>query len=253
MNYSMRVKDVKINIDDAQVRTFFENRTKKKLPYMVNYINYQDNHPELALERDEYESKRIMPLLEFKRHSKVLDIGCGVGRWAKHIFTNRELQCEYSGVDYSHNLLKLAKCYFANNSKCCFYEGNFQEILSVLPKHDIKNRYDMVFINGVMMYINDEDIKLCLENTKKLVKRNGRIYFKESVGIKNRLTLDKIYSDELTSQYSAIYRSINEYDALIKEYFLNDGYKLVHKDAMWSSDLENRKETTAYFWILEKE
>lgn len=31
-----------------------------------------------------------------------------------------------------------------------------------------------------------------------------------------------------------------------------DKYNIVYQDVMWQGDLANRKETTAYFWIIEK-
>ena len=89
MNVERRIKNEKIRIDDAQVKAFFDSRVKKRLPYMINYTNYQDQHPELAVQRDVYEKSIIMPLLSLTDNSRVLDIGCGVGRWAKHIFNEQ--------------------------------------------------------------------------------------------------------------------------------------------------------------------
>lgn len=252
MNVERRIKNEKIRIDDAQVKAFFDSRVKKRLPYMINYTNYQDQHPELAVQRDVYEKSIIMPLLSLTDNSRVLDIGCGVGRWAKHIFNEHVTNRQYTGVDYSAGLLRLAEQNCCEYKNCMFFEGAFQNIMEILPALDIRERYDVIFVNGVMMYINDEDIMLCVNNMKKLLAKHGRICLKETVGISERLTLNKVYSDELTSQYSAIYRSIEEYDALLKEYFLQDGYDIVQKDVMWRDDLTNRKETTAYYWIIER-
>ena len=169
MNNEQRIKTNKIAIDEDDVKLFFNNRVNKNLPYLINYTNYQDKHPELALERDKYEKDRIMPFLNLQPESRILDIGCGVGRWGNHI-----------------------------------------------------------------------------------LKIGGRICIKESVGLHDRLTLNKIYSEELESQYSAIYRGVDEYNILFRDAFSGDKYNIVYQDVMWQGDLANRKETTAYFWIIEK-
>lgn len=249
-----RIKSKKVHIDDRKVHGFFDNRVNKKLPYIINYTNYQDNHPEMALERDKYEHKVIEPYLKLQANSRVLDIGCGVGRWGKHVLEKISQAGCYIGVDYSPNILNLARKNLRSceRDNCALYNGNFRHICSVLPEAELDKGFDAILVNGVMMYINDNDIPKCILNMKNLLKNGGRIYLKEPIGIANRLTLDNIYSEELSSRYSAIYRTVAEYDGLIEEYLLTDGLRVVHKDIMWQGKLANRKETTIYFWIIEK-
>lgn len=251
MNNEQRIKTNKIVIDQDGVKLFFDNRVKKKLPYLINYTNYQDNHPELALERDKYEKDRIMPFLNLQPESKVLDIGCGVGRWGNHVLEILSNQGMYIGVDYSGNILNLAKEHFREKQNFYFYESSFQDILLNLP-HTTKNMFDVVLVNGVMMYINDNDLAQCMMNLEELIAIGGRICIKESVGLQDRLTLNKIYSEELKSQYSAIYRGVEEYNILFRDVFPSEKYNIAYADVMWQGDLANRKETTAYFWIIER-
>ena len=109
MQENQRIKNQKIHIDDRQVKQFFDDRIKKQLPYLLNYTNYQDNHPQLALERDKYEKQKIEPFLNLQSDSMVLDIGCGVGRWGKHILSKISSKGCYTGVDYSGQILNLAR------------------------------------------------------------------------------------------------------------------------------------------------
>lgn len=109
MNNEQRIKTNKIAIDEDDVKLFFNNRVNKNLPYLINYTNYQDKHPELALERDKYEKDRIMPFLNLQPESRILDIGCGVGRWGNHMLKILSNQGMYVGADYSGNILNLAK------------------------------------------------------------------------------------------------------------------------------------------------
>ena len=252
MNNEQRIKTNKISIDEDDVKSFFDKRVKKNLPYLINYTNYQDRHPELALERDKYEKDRIMPFLNLQPESRVLDIGCGVGRWGNHMVKILSNQGIYVGADYSGNILNLAKNHFRENKNFYFCESSFQDILLNLPENIKQNNFDVILINGVMMYINDTDLAQCMSNLKELVAVSGRICIKESVGLQDRLTLNKIYSEELESQYSAIYRGVEEYNILFRDAFSDDKYNIIYKDVMWQGDLANRKETTAYFWIIEK-
>lgn len=252
MSDKQRVKTNKIMLDENGVKSFFDNRVKKKLPYLINYTNYQDSHPELALERDKYEKDRVMPFLNLQAESSVLDIGCGVGRWGNHLLKILSNQGMYVGVDYSGNILKLAKEHFRKIQNFYFYESSFQDILVNLPEKIKQDKFDIILINGVMTYINDTDLDQCMGNLKELIAVNGKICIKESVGLQDRLTLNKIYSEELESQYSAIYRGVEEYNILFRDAFSADKYNIIYQDVMWQGDLANRKETTAYFWIIEK-
>lgn len=252
MDNEERIKANKIAIDEVGVKSFFDKRVQKKLPYLLNYTNYQDKHPELALERDVYERDRVMPFLNLKNNSRVLDIGCGVGRWGNHVLETISPKGKYVGVDYSGNILHLAREHFKANENFAFYESSFQDVMQNLPDNDIQDKFDIILVNGVMVYINDTDIAECMQNLRELIRSGGRLYIKESVGLQERLTLNKIYSEELESQYSAIYRSVKEYDEILEASFPTEMYDMVYRDVMWQGDLKNRKETTAYFWIIEK-
>ena len=248
-----RVVGEKIAINESEVKSFFDRRCEKKLPYLYNYVNYQDKHPELALERDRYEKEKILPLLNLRPGCRVLDIGCGVARWATDgVMGTISSEGTYVGVDYTAGLLEMAKQNTASYSNCRFFCGSFQDILSVLPEDLRTARFDVILVNGVMMYINDGDIPTCLGNVNRLLAEGGIAYLKESVGFTERLTLNKTYSDELTSDYSAIYRSIAEYDAFFARCLPDPDFTVLERDDMWKWNLHNRRETTAYYWIIRR-
>jgi len=113
--------------------------------------------------------------------------------------------------------------------------------------------HDLILVNGVLMYVNDDDLRACLNNVKQLLSDGGLLYIKESVSYGKRLTLDQIYSEELAHDYSAIYRSIAEYETLWDEYFpAGEGWEIVEHGEVWENALGNRRETTAYFWLVRR-
>lgn len=248
-----RVRAKNISLATEKVKDFFDTRCQKKLPYLYNYTNYQDKQPELALERDRAEKELILPLFSVTSKMKILDIGCGVGRWGDAFAEILEEGGRYVGVDYSEGLLQLAKDHAKDRDNCEFYLARFQEVAKVLPQQYRGRIFERILVNGVLMYINDDEIALCLSNVKSLLYDGGVLYLKESVSYDKRLTLNQIYSEELMHEYSAIYRSIAEYEAFFQQCFsAQEGWCITAHGEVWKNTLENRKETTAYFWILKR-
>ena len=120
-----RVSDKIININDQAVKTFFEERAKKALPHKYNYVIYQDDHPELAIQRDEYEKKFILEKIYINDGIKILDIGCGVGRWAD-AFVNYNIG-KYVGTDICSEFLQIAQESLDTygGGQVCFYSVLF--------------------------------------------------------------------------------------------------------------------------------
>lgn len=69
---------------------------------------------------------------------------------------------------------------------------------------------------GVSMYVNDCDLKGFYDYLFDVLNENSTIYIKESVGVEKRLTLNKHFSESLKCNYSVIYRTREEYLALMK-------------------------------------
>ncbi len=245
-----RIVGEAVKVDETVTENFFQTRVSRKLPHRYNYVIYQDSTPQLALERDTYEKKMITPFLKINGESMVLDIGCGVGRWGDAIVPLLT-SGRYIGVDFSESFLEIANKNLGESGKCAFYKSSFQEADDVLH-HNGYTTFDIVLINGVLMYINDDDLKTCLECVDHFTHKESRIYIKESVGATERFTLNNFYSKELNSRYNAIYRSRDEYDALFRETYFDRGYRLIRNDATWKRELKNRKETLSWYWIIEK-
>lgn len=251
MDNSGRFINEKKTIDDEAVHSFFDNRINKSLYHRYNLVNYQDNNPKLALERDKEEKALILPYLNVRSDSNVLDIGCGVGRWGDELSLKLNNGI-YVGVDYSEKLIDIAIDHFSkcpeHNTRFCV--GSFQDLPTVLKNNDLYMKYDTIIITGVFMYINDSDITQCLQSLGDISADGCRIYIKESVGVENRYTLVDIYSSELTSNYNAIYRSVYEYNELFSTH-LKHNNPVSQGETFSKGDLHNRKETTSYYWVFE--
>lgn len=246
-----RIYGERVNIDYDNTLNFFEERGKdKELKSKYNYVLFQDDSPEIAIMRDKQEKEKICSKLNWNLNEEVLDIGCGIGRWGETILSKG---LKYVGIDYSKKLLSIAnnnlKKYKENKK---LLHGSFQEFKKVLVENDIRYKFDKVFINGVMMYINDLDLTNGLKDVLSICSDNCEIYLKESTAINERLTLKEFYSDSLTQYYTAIYRSIDEYKHLVEEYFIKNNFKLIEEGNLFEESLKNRKETLDYYFILKR-
>lgn len=114
----MRIKKNIENINYDETQFFFQNRAKKynsSYPYSVTM--YQDSHPELTEKRNIQEVKKLRDLLRLDSSSRILDLACGIGRWAEQIDSNIDY---YYGVDFASNLIEIAKKRITSEKKNIF-------------------------------------------------------------------------------------------------------------------------------------
>lgn len=246
----MRVIQKIEDIDYTQTKDFFKNRAEKfkeDNPYAVTM--YQDHYPELVRERNQKEIEKLKPMLSIGKDSRVLDVACGIGRWADAITENIN---EYCGIDFSKELIQIAN---KRNSRknYFFYEGIATEFTSVLNLHK-KEKYNIILLIGILMYINDKDMNLFFEQLESFCEEQTKICIREPIGLQNRLTLKEFYSDELKDEYSAIYRTRDELIKFLDGNLMKKGFYVKSEGFLFEEDsLNNRKETAQYYFILERQ
>lgn len=244
-----RIYNDKENIDTKGVQNFYEQRAKNANSLKAVLLN--ERLPSNAADiRNEIEFKNLKKYLGDKQYN-VLDIGCGMGRWAKNL--QDKYIISYDGIDFSHNFIENAKIRFKDDNRIAFYQMSATK----LDKNKLKDKYDLIIITGVCMYINDDDLPILLTNINDLLEYDGILYFQESVSVLNeRLTLKDFYSDELQCNYSAIYRTINEYDILLKSVtnfeYLTDSSNNRAGRLLLTKETGAREETNAYWWAIKK-
>lgn len=243
----MRAKGKIENIDYSETKEFFKHRAGKfreDNPYSVTM--YQDNNEKLVRERNKKEIEKLKPLLELVETSRVLDIGCGIGRWGDAITEQID---EYCGIDFSGELIKIAR---ERNEKAnyFFYEGAVTDIETVLSQNK-KADYNVILLMGILIYVNDADLETFLEQLEHRCMEHTRICIREPIGIQERLTLKEFFSEDLNDNYNAIYRTRGELVAFLEKGLLRKGFKIEQEGFLFEgSNLNNRKETTQYYFVL---
>lgn len=248
----MRIKNEKEDIKYDGMKAFFRNRAKKYQkdnPYSVTM--YQDNNPELVKARNKSEIEKLLPKLCLAGNSRVLDVACGIGRWAEAIRNQGQVEW-YCGVDFSEELINIAN---ERNevSDFSFYAGSALELQKVLGENKVECLFNVVLIVGIQVYFNDIDIPVLLQQVCGLCDEHAVICMREPIGIDGRLTLKEFYSEELQDNYNAIYRTHQEHQLFYDNILLPSGFNVTDEGFLFEEPfLNNRKETAQYYWIFER-
>lgn len=237
-----------IELPINSVKKFFINRANKYVhdnPYIS--ILYQDNDHELALSRDIHEKNKIMPLLEVNADTKILDVGCGIGRWADP-FLQKNIHC-YVGIDFCEELIEKANSRI-QESNYLFYTLPAQNIAEIDSNHQAP--FNLVIISGLFLYMNDDEVISFFSGLKSKLQPNATLYIREPLAIEDRLTLNGYWSEELQHEYFSIYRTRDEFIQLIEQGLNIDstGY-IKFKSLYEDTSLNNRKTTQQFYTILD--
>ncbi|MFO0982167.1 MAG: class I SAM-dependent methyltransferase [Planctomycetota bacterium] len=208
---------------------------------------YQDQNPALAEQRDAVERETVLRLLALRQPVRVLDVGCGVGRWALHLAPH---VASYLGIDFSAALITIAR-----ERVLGLWQPErftFQELpaaaLGTAPLH-VPPPFDLVIVAGVLVYVNDADCVRVLSAIAELCERDATVYVREPVAREQRLTLDQFFSSELRARYSAVYRTRAQYDALFAPTLASRRFTLAHAGDLFGDDLGNRAETRQQIFL----
>ncbi|TWI02883.1 methyltransferase family protein [Luteimonas cucumeris] len=235
-------------IDRDAVLSFFEQRAGKVGELgPLRAVIYQDKHPDLAERRDAAEKTLIRPLLELSGTQRLIDIGCGTGRWVDEIAADCGF---YLGIDASPSLIAHARRLHVSRENCAFSVASADELtLDILGQ---QQPFDRILCAGIAIYLNDDELDRMLAGFAHIGAASARILMREPMGIGERLTIRDHYSDDLEQTYNAIYRTegevIDAMSPLFAQGFAVTGSGDVYADA----SLNNRPETRQRWLTLER-
>lgn len=240
-----RVTGTRIAVDPEAVREFFSGReSRAHSDNPLTSVLYQDKNPALAAARDAAEKARLLPWLRLSHGTSLLDVACGIGRWATPVIDEG---ATYVGVDFAAGLIDVAK---AREPRGAYHAHD----VAALTAEDVRELGppDRVLVAGALIYLNDPVVARLAEAIAEGSQRNCRVVLREPTGIHERLTLAQVDSAELEASYSAIYRTRDE---LIEEFggpLRSSGFHLVTDADLFESNLNNRQETRQRFYVWDR-
>jgi ubiquinone/menaquinone biosynthesis C-methylase UbiE len=231
----------KPEIARSDVLAFFEKRSRRIEELgPLRAVIYQDKHPDLAERRDHAEKERVMPLLELDGKQRLLDLGCGSGRWAEALAPSVS---HYHGIDLSHGLVEYARGRFKGDSHMRFSVGSVDAFSLASLGED--RPFDRVLCSGVLIYLNDEEVLQALTCIARACAPGSVLVFREPLAVETRLSIVQHYSDELEQEYNAIYRTQAELEdamanAMGPAFTVTDSGE-VYPDAALNNRVETRQ------------
>jgi SAM-dependent methyltransferase len=245
MEANGRIYGEKAVIDSENVKLFWNNNAKKDSSLKSVLLGYDFSENSANL----HNQKEAKIVLDFIGNSKktVLDIGCGIGRWAYNL---KQVIKKYDGIDFSQEFIQAANHNFTDFDEIMFYCMSATDI----DRTKLLEKYDVVIVTEVSMYINDDELDKLYNYINSFTQKDSFLYIQDKTSLlETRLTLKEFDSKELKTKYNAIYRTKTEYETLFGKHLPE--FKLTGNGTELLLDKNSgaREETNARYWCFRKE
>ncbi len=226
-----RIYNTAVSVNEESVKAFWEQRAGmygEKGDSAV--VLYGEQSPDTVAKQNAFIRDVLLPQLNITGNSRILDVGCGVGRLARMFLPKCGF---YYGVDFSRNMVNTARqvCEKMKSDGCKadyqIQQLSFSDALQKTPDY-YGGAFDCVCFCGVCMYVNDEILQKSFGNLPALLGSHSAALFQEPVGTRARLTLNNFYSGALNTLYNAIYRTPEEYLSFYQP-LLKAGFSIEHQ------------------------
>jgi len=248
-----RIYGTAVSVDEKSIEAFWEQRAGR-------YGEKGDSTVVLCGERfsdavakqNAFLRDVLIPRLNITGSSRVLDVGCGVGRLARMLLPRCGF---YYGVDVSRSMVDTARqtCERMRSDGCeadyKIEQLSFSDALQKTPD-DYGGAFDCVCFCGICMYVNDEILQRSFRNLPTLLASRGAVLFQEPVGKRERLTLNNFYSGTLNTLYNAIYRTPEEYLSFYQP-LIQAGFS-IDRQGEFPNPGENYADTYRWYAVLKR-
>ncbi len=230
-------------LDKEKIRKFWDAQAQKSNITHESISNLEEN-PCLAELKAQAEISKIMPLANnvLSANSSLLDLGGGSGQWAMRF---SRLVKSVTLVEFSQGMLDLAKklSLDENIDNIHFVHSEAQDFFS-------DDLFDVIWISGLLIYLEDDELEKLLTNSYNMLQTNGVILLRDGTGIGNSHRIENIYSESLKQNYSAFYRTASDYIQLFDKH----GFINTYEDDMFpdGSTLNKWKETRLRVYQFKK-
>jgi len=194
-------------LDYTTVRRYWSKANPSIMgPYMMDGFGFPASAGTYRFEAECRIAERLMRAAHVDFDGTVLDLGSGVGFWAEYFarYFAKVVAIEASVPLYEAMVARCSR--YANATLCN------NDVLGFEPA----GRYSMIFLGGMLMYLNDNDVIALFKKLKPFLEPGGMVLCREST----------VRSGTLTRQgdYQVAYRSVATYSRM----FENCGLSVDH-------------------------
>ena len=168
-------------------------------PYMMQGFGFPASAGRFRFRAESVIVQRLLQKSKVDVTGAVLDLGSGVGYWAEFFALKFK---EVTAVEASTPL-------YESMVQCCSSYKNFTPIHDDVLSYAPEGQFSLIFLGGLLMYLNDNDVVILLQKLKSLLAPGGIILCRESTVRKGTLTRG--------GEYQAVYRSVPTYHSLFNK------------------------------------
>jgi protein-L-isoaspartate O-methyltransferase len=187
-------------IDDAVVESYFHGSSGTTAAAMSMMAHGHNLPLNAVAHRLAKELSTINDWMSAVSNSgRVLDVGCGAGAWVE-IFADR--YDSVVGIERSPLMVEAARIRVSHMPNAQILSGDGRKDLPEGP-------FEIIFVGGLFMYLNDFDAVALLQSLKERLSAEGSIILREST-VRTGEFLAK-------GEYQAIYRNVDSYQRLFQK------------------------------------
>lgn len=169
MNTS-RVYGQSVDLDENEIARFWKTRTECQ--NRLRAIMLGDDYPISLIEkRNQAECEILCSFLTFSKPFSILDIGCGTARWADNF---KDKYSFYTGIDLTEDFILQNKARYKDDNQCRFYKMSACALEPIITD----NKYDLIIVSAVMMYINDDSLNNLFRNISEMIQKMAWYIFR---------------------------------------------------------------------------
>jgi len=226
-----------------RVKEFWYERAKStNIPRMESQVNFESN-AEMADLRVHAEICIVEKELPINRSDTIVDLGAGNGRFSM-LFAPKAKKV--IAVEYIDDFA----AYISREAERANYK-NIEVINTCAEDYCQESVADIIFVSGLLHYLDSEQFKKTVKNIYKTLKHSGRLFLRETVSVlENEFIVDK-FSEELGTYYYSLYRTNRQ----LIDAFTSQGFCFLRHAPFFEDGnaLNKRVETRLYYFSFAKE
>jgi SAM-dependent methyltransferase len=198
-------------LDPVKVRSFWEGRAATLGQVAFESIANLEQDPQNLQRKIDDETQKVFSWLPPLAGRRVLDLGAGVGQWTFRLAERGA--AEVVAVEYARGLVEIGR---AEAERRGYAHVHFVE--SAAEAYATDEPFDLVYISGLFVYLNDDQADALMARLPGLVHPGGTLLLRDGTGVAGRHEIDDRPSDHLGQNYSATYRTRDQYVSMFKAF-----------------------------------
>jgi len=191
-------------IDAKKVKKFWEGRAKRLGSVAFESIANLEEDSDALAEKIRVETENVFSYLGDISNKSIADLGAGVGQWS---FRFHDAGAAHvTAVEYAASLVEIGRKEAAKRDS-----DSVEFVVSPAEQFKGNRTYDIVYISGLFVYLNDDQVAELMPNLPGLLHEKSIVVLRDGTGVPNRHQIDQKMSDHLGAEYSAIYRTKEAY------------------------------------------